>query len=62
MYRNELNFPVAQSSPSYVIVNINTGKALFETFNKKVADAINTKRYRAVPIGEYLASLNGKAA
>ena len=29
-----------------------------ETFNPKLVAKLNTERYRAVPIGEYLASLN----
>lgn len=44
---------------SWVIVEIATGKAVLETFNPKIADAINPDKYRAVPIIEWLASLNG---
>lgn len=43
---------------SYVIVSKETGKAVFETFEKKIADAINTEKYKAVPILEYLYNLN----
>jgi hypothetical protein len=43
---------------SWVIVEKATGKAIFETFNEKVARVINTEKYRAVPIKEYLTSLN----
>ncbi len=43
---------------SWVVVNRETGKAVFETFCRRVADAINLNRYEVVPIGEYLASLN----
>lgn len=43
---------------SWVIVNINTGFAVFETFNENTAKAINTRLYKAVPILEYLQSLN----
>jgi len=46
---------------SYVICSLATGKAVFETFNEKTALAINTDKYRAVPILQYLYSLN-KAA
>jgi len=43
---------------SWVIVNIATGFAVFETFNENTAKAVNTRLYRAVPILEYLQSLN----
>lgn len=44
---------------SWVIVEIATGRPVLETFNRKTADAINTDKYRAVPIIEWLASLHG---
>ena len=47
---------------SWVIINIATGKAVFETFNENTAKAVNTKLYRAIPILEYLQSLNKVAA
>jgi hypothetical protein len=43
---------------SWVIIHIATGGVLFETFDKKTADIINTDKYKAVPIREYLSSLN----
>jgi hypothetical protein len=43
---------------SWVIVNKATGFAVFETFNENTARAINEKLYRAIPILEYLQSLN----
>jgi hypothetical protein len=43
---------------SWVIREIATGKVVFETFDKKKVDALNTVKYEAVPIGEHLASLN----
>lgn len=43
---------------SWVIREKATGKVLFETFDKKKVDALNIAKYEAVPIGEYLASLN----
>lgn len=43
---------------SWVIVNRVTGAAVFETFNENTAKAINERLYRAVPILEYLQSLN----
>ncbi len=43
---------------SWVIRDKETGQVLFETFSKAVVDAINTKRYEAVPILKYLQGLN----
>lgn len=43
---------------SWVIREKATGRVLFETFNKKLAAKINTAKYEAVPILEYLQSLN----
>ena len=43
---------------SWVIIRLADGEALFETFNKCVADAINREKYKAVPILEYLQDLN----
>lgn len=43
---------------SWVIVSKDTGKAVFETFEKRTVDAINTDRYAAVPILDYLVNIN----
>lgn len=43
---------------SWVIKEKSTGKVLFETFESKIVDALNTDKYLAVPILEYLQSLN----
>ena len=43
---------------SWVIINKETNKAVMETFDRKIAAAINQDKYRAVPILEYLQSLN----
>lgn len=43
---------------SWVIVEIATGKAVLETYQASVAAKVNTAKYRAVPIQQYLASLN----
>jgi len=43
---------------SWVIVNIETKKPLFETYSVKIVDAINTNKYQAVPILEYLQNFN----
>lgn len=45
---------------SYVIVDLQTGQAVFETFNRKTAERINTEKFKAVPILEYLVSLNSE--
>jgi hypothetical protein len=43
---------------SWVIRERATGKVLFEAFDKKKVDALNTAKYEAVPILEHLVSLN----
>lgn len=43
---------------SAVIVERKTSRVICETFNQRVIDALNTARYKAVPIGEYLGNLN----
>jgi hypothetical protein len=45
---------------SWVVVETETGRAVLETFNPKVAAAVNTAKYRAIPVLEYLQSLNRK--
>ena len=45
----------------WVIVNLATNQAVFETFNENTARAVNTRLYKAVPILEWLQSLNRKA-
>lgn len=44
---------------SWIIREKETGKVIAETFLKHVVGALNTKKYEAVPIGEYLGSING---
>lgn len=44
---------------SWVVIENATGRAILETFNPKTATAINTAKYTAVPILEYLVSING---
>lgn len=46
---------------SWVVREKATGKVLFETFDQKKVNALNTTKYEAVPIHEYLASLNRRA-
>ena len=43
---------------SWVIVELSTKKAIFETFSESVANAINRSKYQVVPIMAYLQSLN----
>lgn len=45
---------------SWVIVNKETGEVMFETFSQSTSEAINQKIYKAVPILEYLQSINKK--
>jgi hypothetical protein len=45
---------------SWVIVRKSDNTAVFETFNKRVAQAINTDKYLAVPIEQYLGNLNAQ--
>lgn len=47
---------------SWVIVEIATNKAVMETWNRKIVAALNTEKYRAVPIMEYLTALNAEIA
>ena len=46
---------------SWVVVRKATGEAVFETFSRKIADAVNRDAYRVVPILDWLVSLNGRA-
>lgn len=46
------------ATASWVIVSKATGRAVFETFSRRVAAAINLDAYRVVPIREWLSSLN----
>ena len=43
---------------SWIIVNKQTGKAVFETFCKEFAETINREKYIALPALEYLQQLN----
>ena len=44
----------------YAIVNKETEKAVFETWKKSLTQKINTKKYKVVPIKEWLSSLSEK--
>lgn len=49
-------------SASWVIREKGTGRVIFETFNRKTADAVNKQRYEAVPIQQHLGELNAAIA
>lgn len=50
-------YPLHRPS-SWVIVELESGRALFETFNENLLPSLNTQKYKAVPIHEYLCKLN----
>lgn len=43
---------------SWVIRERSTGRVIMEAFNPKLVKALNTARYEAVPILEYLVAVN----
>lgn len=45
---------------SWVIRDKATGKAVMETFNPSLVERVNTAKYEAVPIGQYLGEINGQ--
>lgn len=45
-------------SKSWVIVRIADNVAMFETWNKALIAAVNTQKYKVVPIYKYLCDLN----
>lgn len=47
-----------ETTASWVIVSFATGQAVLETYSEAVAQAINTDKYKAVPIYDWLASIN----
>ena len=49
-----------EETASWVIVEKSTGKAIMETFNANLAARVKSE-FKAVPILEYLQSINGKA-
>ncbi|MGP9790711.1 PLxRFG domain-containing protein [Roseinatronobacter sp. NSM] len=54
--------PAPRDPASWVIRNKDTGEVVMETTDQKKVDALNTEKYEAVPIREYLASLNNQNA
>jgi hypothetical protein len=51
---------VPRMTTSWIIREKSTGKVMFETYNPKLVAALNTNKYEAVPILEYLVSINGR--
>lgn len=47
-------------SASWILREKESKRVVMETFDKRVVDALNTKKYEAIPIMEYLQSLNTK--
>jgi hypothetical protein len=47
---------------SWIIRNKATGEVLMETFSARLVAAINTTKYEAVPIRDYLAEINKRTA
>ena len=45
---------------SWIIRNKLTKEVICETFNPLVIDRLNTVKYEAIPILDYLVSINGK--
>ena len=45
---------------SWVIRKKGTGSVICETFNERAVQALNTRKYEAVPILQYLQELNKK--
>lgn len=61
--KDERLIPPTQSlreTASWVIKDRSTGEAVLELFNPKAVENLNTEKYEAVPIQEYLGSLNAK--
>lgn len=46
---------------SWVLRDKETKAVVMETFDPKVVERLNTDKYEAVPIGQYLGEINGKA-
>ena len=44
---------------SWIIVNVRTGEAVMETFDRSIANRV-TRKYKAVPARKYLEDLNAK--
>lgn len=58
--RSPLDKSAGEQNASWVIRNKATKEVLFETFDQAKVKALNTAKYEAVPIQEYLGSINGQ--
>lgn len=47
-----------QITASWAIRRIGTEAAFFETYDPKIVAALNTEKYEAVPIAQYLGEIN----
>jgi len=45
---------------SYIVIDLKTNKAICELFSKKLADRINTNKYKVMTAYDYLCGLNSK--
>lgn len=45
-------------SGSWIVIDRISNTAVYEVFSRRVADKINTEKYRLEPVLTYLASLN----
>jgi len=45
---------------SWILRNKQTKEVICETFDRRKVDALNTAKYEAVPILDYLVSINSK--
>jgi len=46
------------TTASWVVVRISDNQPILETFSPEVVAALNTEKYKAIPIYEWLASIN----
>lgn len=54
------NDPSLNRTASWVIRDKETKSPVMETFNPDIVDKLNTSKYEAVPIGQYLGEINGR--
>jgi len=52
---------MTRGAVSWVVVSLETGRAVFETFDRATAEAVNLKRYRVVTILQWLQEVNARA-
>jgi len=47
-----------EKDSSWVVKNKESGEVVYEEFDESVLSKLNTEKYEAVPVGEYLGSIN----